>query len=147
MRVLNILEAIRIVDRDIRFYQASTSELFGLAKQFPQNEDTPFHPQNPYGNAKLFGHWATINYKESYNIFAVAGILFNHESPLRGLEFVTRKITHAVARIHLGLQDHLEAFVLSVIGVMPQNMLRLCGECFKKIHLQILFYQPAKAIR
>jgi len=106
--VLNILEAIRIVNRDIRFYQASTSELFGLAKTFPQNEDSPFHPRSPYGNAKLYGHWATINYKESYNIFAVAGILFNHESPLRGLEFVTRKITHAVTRIHMGLQDQLE---------------------------------------
>jgi GDPmannose 4,6-dehydratase len=106
--VLNILEAIRIVDRGIRFYQASTSELYGLAKQFPQNEDTPFHPRSPYGNAKLYGHWATINYRESYNIFAVAGILFNHESPLRGLEFVTRKISNSVARIHLGLQDYLE---------------------------------------
>lgn len=114
MGVTNILEAIRIVDTGIRFYQASTSELFGLSEQFPQNENTPFHPRSPYGIAKLYGHWATVNYRESYNIFAVAGILFNHESPLRGLDFVTRKITHAVARIHLGKQDILEIGNLDV---------------------------------
>lgn len=106
--VLNVLEAIRIVNRNIKFYQASTSELFGLADHSPQNENTPFHPRSPYGFAKLYGHWATINYLESYDIFAVAGILFNHESPLRGEEFVTRKITKSVARIKYSKQDFFE---------------------------------------
>ena len=105
---LNLLEAIRIVDSSIRFYQASTSELFGKVQTIPQNENTPFYPRSPYGVAKLYAHWITINYRESYDIFATSGILFNHESPLRGLEFVTRKITDAVARIHLGKQDMLE---------------------------------------
>jgi len=105
---LHLLEAVRIVDRGVRFYQASTSEMFGLAKAAPQGEDTPFHPRSPYAVAKLFAHAATVNYRESYGIFAVSGILFNHESPLRGLEFVTRKITNAVARIERGLLDTLE---------------------------------------
>ena len=96
---LNILEAIRIVDKKIRFYQASTSEMFGKVQAIPQNELTPFYPRSPYGVAKLYAHWMTINYRESYGIFACSGILFNHESPLRGLEFVTRKITDGVARI------------------------------------------------
>ena len=95
--VTNLLEAIRIVDRDIRFYQASTSEMFGLVQAMPQDERTPFYPRSPYGVAKLYAHWMTINYRESYGIFASSGILFNHESPLRGREFVTRKVTHAVA--------------------------------------------------
>lgn len=112
--VTNILEAIRIINTDIKFYQASTSELFGNAKISPQNEETPFYPRSPYGVSKQYGHYSTINYKESYNIFAVAGILFNHESPLRGLEFVTRKITNAVARIHLGKQDYFEIGNLDV---------------------------------
>lgn len=106
--VLNLLEAIRIVDRNIRFYQASTSEMFGKVQEIPQTEKTPFYPRSPYGVAKLFAHWMTINYRESYNIFASSGILFNHESPLRGLEFVTRKITHAVASIALKRQEYLE---------------------------------------
>ena len=106
--VLHLLEAIRIVNRNIRFYQASTSEMFGATREFPQTEDTPFHPRSPYGAAKLYAHWITINYRESFDIFGSTGILFNHESPLRGLEFVTRKITDAVARIHLGMQDHIE---------------------------------------
>lgn len=106
--VLNLLEAIRIVDPKIRFYQASTSEMFGKVQCIPQDENTPFYPRSPYGVAKLYGHWMTINYRESYGIFGCSGILFNHESPLRGLEFVTRKITDAVARIHLGKQDVLE---------------------------------------
>ena len=93
--VLNLLEAIRTVNPKIRFFQASTSEMFGKAKTIPQNEDTPFHPRSPYGVAKLYAHWITINYCESYNIFACSGILFNHESPLRGKEFVTRKIQMA----------------------------------------------------
>lgn len=105
---LNLLEAIRIVNPNIRFYQASTSEMFGKVQQVPQTEDTPFYPRSPYGVAKLYAHWMTINYRESYDIFGSSGILFNHESPLRGLEFVTRKITDSVARIHLGLVDCLE---------------------------------------
>jgi len=105
---LNMLEAIRTVNPGILFYQASTSELFGQAVQSPQNEETCFHPRSPYAVAKLFAHWSTINYREAYNMFASCGILFNHESPLRGREFVTRKISHAVAGIRLGLQDVLE---------------------------------------
>jgi GDPmannose 4,6-dehydratase len=105
---LNLLEAIRIVDKDIRFYQASTSEMFGEVQAIPQAENTPFYPRSPYGVAKLFAHWSTINYRESYGIFGTSGILFNHESPLRGKEFVTRKITDAVAHIKLGQQQVLE---------------------------------------
>jgi GDPmannose 4,6-dehydratase len=105
---LNLLEAIRTVDKTTRFYQASTSEMFGQVQAVPQAEDTPFYPRSPYGVAKLFAHWSTINYRESYDIFGASGILFNHESPLRGKEFVTRKITDAIARIKLGLQDVLE---------------------------------------
>lgn len=102
---LNLLEAIRIVNPAIRFYQASTSEMFGKVQAIPQTETTPFYPRSPYGVAKLFGHWTTINYRESYGIFGCSGILFNHESPLRGKEFVTRKISDAVARIALGQLD------------------------------------------
>ena len=105
---LNLLEAIRIVNPKIKFYQASTSEMFGKVQEIPQNEETPFYPRSPYGVAKLFAHWITINYRESYNIFATSGILFNHESPLRGLEFVTRKITDGVAKIKLGKLKTLE---------------------------------------
>ena len=105
---LHLLEAIRIVNTGIRFYQASTSELFGKVQEVPQKESTPFYPRSPYGVAKLFAHWTTINYRESYNIFASSGILFNHESPLRGREFVTRKITDSVAKIKLGKLDVLE---------------------------------------
>jgi GDPmannose 4,6-dehydratase len=105
--VTRVLEAIRLVDPAIRFYQASSSEMFGATKEEPQNEQTPFHPRSPYGVAKVYGHWITINYRESYNIFACSGILFNHESPLRGKEFVTRKVSDAVARIKLGVQDKL----------------------------------------
>jgi GDPmannose 4,6-dehydratase len=104
---VNLLEAIRIVDSSIRFYQASTSEMFGKVQQVPQTEATDFYPRSPYGVAKLYAHWMTINYRESYNIFATSGILFNHESPLRGREFVTRKITDGVARIKLGKQPYL----------------------------------------
>jgi GDPmannose 4,6-dehydratase len=103
-----LLEAIRIVNPKIKFYQASTSEMFGKVQEIPQKETTPFYPRSPYGVAKLYAHWMTINYRESYNIFGCSGILFNHESPLRGLEFVTRKITDGVAKIVLGKQDHLE---------------------------------------
>jgi len=105
---LNLLEAIRTVNPRIRFYQASTSEMFGKIQQNPQTEDTTFYPRSPYGVAKLFAHWITVNYRESYGIFGASGILFNHESPLRGREFVTRKITDAVAKIKLGKLDVLE---------------------------------------
>ncbi len=104
---LNLLEAIRIVDTNVRFYQASTSEMFGKVQAVPQIETTPFYPRSPYGVAKLYAHWMTINYRESYGIFGCSGILFNHESPLRAREFVTRKITDAVARIKLGKLDCL----------------------------------------
>lgn len=105
---VNLLEAIRIIDKGIRYYQASTSEMFGKVQQIPQTESTPFYPRSPYGIAKLYAHWMTINYRESYGIFASSGILFNHESPLRGQEFVTRKITDSVAKIKLGKLDVLE---------------------------------------
>lgn len=105
---LNLLEAIRLVDRNIRFYQASTSEMFGKVQAVPQDEETPFWPRSPYGVAKLFAHWSTVNYRESYDIFGCSGILFNHESPLRGREFVTRKITDSAAKIKLGLLDCVE---------------------------------------
>ena len=104
---LNILEAIRLTDHSIKFYQASTSEMFGKIKETIQCETTPFHPRSPYGVSKLYAHWMTVNYRESYKMFACAGILFNHESPIRGLEFVTRKVTYTAARIKCGLQDKL----------------------------------------
>ena len=105
--VTRMLEAIRTVDKEIRFYQASSSEMFGKVREVPQNENTPFYPRSPYGVAKVYGHWITVNYRESYDLHATSGILFNHESPRRGLEFVTRKVTHGVARIKLGLADEL----------------------------------------
>ena len=106
--VVNLLEAIRIVDRSIRFYQASTSEMFGRVQAMPQDESTMFYPRSPYGVAKLYAHWMTVNYRESFDIFGASGILFNHESPLRGKEFVTRKVTDAVARIARGTVQVLE---------------------------------------
>ena len=106
--VARILEAIRLIDSNIRFYQASTSEMFGQVQAIPQTETTPFYPRSPYGVAKLYGHWITVNYRESYGIHASSGILFNHESPLRGPEFVTRKITIALSKIKLGRQKVLE---------------------------------------
>ena len=105
--VTRLLEAIRRVNPDIRFYQASSSEMFGKVREVPQTETTPFYPRSPYGVAKAYGHFITVNYRESYGLFAVSGILFNHESPRRGLEFVTRKISDGVARIKLGLADEL----------------------------------------
>lgn len=105
--VTRVLEAIRIVDPAIRFYQASSSEMFGKVVEVPQRESTPFYPRSPYGVAKVYGHWITVNYRESYNIYGCSGILFNHESPRRGLEFVTHKITHGAARIKLGMADSL----------------------------------------
>jgi GDPmannose 4,6-dehydratase len=106
--VTRVLEAIRVVDPKIRFYQASSSEMFGMVREPIQNEQTQFYPRSPYGVAKLYGHWLTVNYRESYDLFACSGILFNHESPRRGLEFVTRKVSYAVARIKLGLQKTLK---------------------------------------
>jgi GDPmannose 4,6-dehydratase len=105
--VMRMLEAMRRIRPDARFYQASTSEMFGKVRETPQSETTPFYPRSPYGVAKVFGHWITVNYRESYNLFATSGILFNHESPRRGLEFVTRKVTNAAARIKLGLAKEL----------------------------------------
>jgi len=105
--VTRLLDAIRIVDPDIRFYQASSSEMFGKVQEVPQNERTPLYPRSPYGVAKVYGHWITVNYRESYGLHASSGILFNHESPRRGLEFVTRKVSHGVARIVAGLDDKL----------------------------------------
>jgi GDPmannose 4,6-dehydratase len=105
--VTRMLEAIRTVDKSIRFYQASSSEMFGKVREVPQKETTPFYPRSPYGVAKVYGHWITINYRESYDLHATSGILFNHESPRRGLEFVTRKVTYGAAKIKLGLADEL----------------------------------------
>jgi len=105
--VTRVLDAIRTVDPTIKFYQASSSEMFGKVRETPQNENTPFYPRSPYGVAKVYGHWITVNYRESYGLFACSGILFNHESPRRGLEFSTRKVTHGVARIKLGLDNEL----------------------------------------
>ena len=107
LSVTRMLDAIRIVDPNIRFYQASSSEMFGKVAEVPQTESTPFHPRSPYGVAKVYGHWITVNYRESYNLHASSGILFNHESPRRGLEFVTRKISYGVASIKLGLEEKL----------------------------------------
>ena len=107
MGVTRLLEAVRQVDPAIRLYQASSSEMYGRVREVPQTELTPFYPRSPYGVSKVFGHYITVNYRESYGMFAVSGILFNHESPRRGLEFVTRKVTDGVARIKLGLADHL----------------------------------------
>jgi GDPmannose 4,6-dehydratase len=105
--VTRVLDAVRMVDPDIRFYQASSSEMFGKVREKPQKETTPFYPRSPYGVAKVYGHWITVNYRESYNLFAVSGICFNHESPRRGLEFVTKKIAHSAARIKKGLDKEL----------------------------------------
>jgi GDPmannose 4,6-dehydratase len=105
--VTRVLEAVRVVDPAIRIYQASSSEMFGKVREVPQRETTPFYPRSPYGVAKVYGHWITVNYRESFGLYAVSGILFNHESPRRGLEFVTRKVTDAAARIKLGLANEL----------------------------------------
>jgi GDPmannose 4,6-dehydratase len=107
MGVTRMLEAVRSVVPEARFYQASSSEMFGKVQEVPQNEKTPFYPRSPYGVAKVYGHWITVNYRESYDLFACSGILFNHESPRRGLEFVTRKVTHGAAQVKLGLADEL----------------------------------------
>jgi len=123
--VTRMLEAVRIMGPEIRFYQASSSEMFGQVREVPQTENTPFYPRSPYGVAKVYAHWITVNYRESYNLFACSGILFNHESPRRGLEFVTHKVTHGAARIKLGL-DH-ELRLGNVIGAMLETTCRPCG--------------------
>ncbi len=135
--VTNRLEAIRTVKPEARFYQASTSEMFGLVQEMPQKETTPFYPRSPYGVAKVYGHWITKNYRESYDMYACSGILFNHESERRGLEFVTRKITDAVARIKLGVQDHVE------LGNMDSK--RDWGHSKDYVHAMWLMLQQDKA--
>ena len=135
--VTNMLEAIRTVKPEARFYQASTSEMFGLVQEMPQKETTPFYHRSPYGVAKVYGHWITKNYRESYDMYACSGILFNHESERRGLEFVTRKITDAVARIKLGVQDHVE------LGNMDSK--RDWGHSKDYVHAMWLMLQQDKA--
>ena len=137
MGALNILEAVRQVCPDAKFYQASTSELFGKAQENIQSETTPFYPRSPYGVAKLFAHWSTINYRESFGIFGCCGILFNHESPLRGIEFVTRKVTDAVARIKLGKQKELR---LGNIDAMRDW--GFSGDYVKAMHLMLQQEKP-----
>ena len=127
--VTRMLEAMRSIVPEARFYQASSSEMFGKVQEVPQSEQTPFYPRSPYGVAKVYGHWITINYRESYDLFACSGILFNHESPRRGLEFVTRKVSYGVAQIKLGLAQelHLGTWIPAAIGALPATMLRPCG--------------------
>ena len=127
--VTRLLDAIRLVDPEIRFYQASSSEMFGKVHEVPQTETTPFHPRSPYGVAKVYGHWITLNYRESYGLHATSGILFNHESPRRGLEFVTRKISHTVAQIKLGWSTNcgLATSMRNVTGASPATMSKRCG--------------------
>jgi GDPmannose 4,6-dehydratase len=138
--VLRMLEAIRVVggrDNPIRFYQASSSEMFGKVREAPQTEQTPFHPRSPYGAAKVFGHNTTVNYREAYGLFAVSGILFNHESPRRGLEFVTRKVANGVARIKLGLQKEL------VLGNLEaERDWGFAGDYVKAMHLMLQRPEP-----
>ena len=135
--VTRVLDAIRHVDPEIRFYQASSSEMFGKVQAVPQREDTPFYPRSPYGVAKVYGHWITVNYRESYDMHASSGILFNHESPRRGLEFVTRKITHNVARIKHGLQTQLPLGTLDA-----QRDWGFAGDYVKAMHLMLQQDRP-----
>ncbi len=135
--VTRLLEAIRLVNKRIKFYQASSSEMFGKVLHSPQNEDTPFHPRSPYGVAKVYAHYITLNYRESYGIFACSGIAFNHESPRRGLEFVTRKITYAAARVKMGLQHEL------VLGNLEARRdWGYTGDYVKAMHLMLQHDQP-----
>ncbi len=136
--VARILEVIRTVNPKIRFYQASTSEMFGKAQQVPQDEGTPFYPRSPYGVAKLYGHWMTVNYREAHGIFTASGILFNHESPLRGLEFVTRKITSSLARIKHGQQD-----VLSLGNLSATRDWGFAGDYVRAMHMMLQQEEPA----
>jgi len=135
--VVRMLEAIRTVNSRIKFYQASSSEMYGKVRETPQNENTPFHPRSPYGVAKVYGHFITVNYRESYDIFACSGILFNHESPRRGLEFVTRKITNGAAKIKLGLQKEL------VLGNLEaERDWGFAGDYVRAMHLMLQQPQP-----
>lgn len=134
---LHLLEAIRIVNKNIKFYQASTSEMFGMVQEIPQKETTPFYPRSPYGISKLYAHWMTINYRESYGIFAASGILFNHESPLRGMEFISRKITASAARIMTGKQD-----VLELGNLNAKRDWGFAGEYVKGMHLMLKAEKP-----
>ncbi|MCY4436941.1 MAG: GDP-mannose 4,6-dehydratase [Chloroflexi bacterium] len=135
--VTRLLEAVRIVNRDIRFYQASSSEMFGMVREMPQSEATPFYPRSPYGVAKTYGHYTTVNYRESYDMYACSGILFNHESPRRGLEFVTRKTTNAAARIKLGRQDKLLMGDLS-----PKRDWGYAGDYVQAMHMMLQQDEP-----
>jgi len=135
--VTRLLEAVRSVDPTIRFYQASSSEMFGKVQEEPQTERTPFWPRSPYGAAKMYGHWITVNYRESYEMFAVSGILFNHESPLRGKEFVTRKISYSVARIKHGLQDKLKLGNLDA-----QRDWGFAGDYVRAMHMMLQQDEP-----
>lgn len=135
--VTRLLEAIRVVNPKIKFYQASSSEMFGKVTEAPQRETTRFHPRSPYGVAKIYGHYITVNYRESYNIFACSGILFNHESPRRGLEFVTRKISHAVARVSLGKQKKLE-----LGGIAPKRDWGFAGDYVEAMWLMLQQKEP-----
>lgn len=135
--VTRMLEAVRLVDPSIRFYQASSSEMFGQVREEPQNEDTHFWPRSPYGVAKVYGHWITVNYRESYGIFACSGIMFNHESPLRGKEFVTRKVSDAVARIKLGVQKKL-----SLGNLEARRDWGFAGDYVRAMHLMLQQEQP-----
>ena len=127
--VTRLLDAIRLVDPEIRVYQASSSEMFGKVREVPQTELTPFHPRSPYGVAKVYGHWITVNYRESYGLHGTSGILFNHESPRRGMEFVTRKITHTVSQIKLGrtMSSGWATWTPSEIGALPPTTWKPCG--------------------
>lgn len=136
--VTKILEAVRQVNKGIRFYQASSSEMFGKVRETPQNEKTPFYPRSPYGVAKVYGHWITVNYRESYDIFACSGILFNHESPRRGKEFVSRKITDGVARIKLGQTD-----TLSLGNLSAQRDWGFAGDYVRAMWLMLQADQPS----
>jgi GDPmannose 4,6-dehydratase len=142
--VTRLLDAIRLADHDVRFYQASSSEMFGKVVEVPQRESTPFYPRSPYGVAKLYGHWITVNYRESYDMHASSGILFNHESPRRGLEFVTRKIANGVARIKLGLDSEIRLGNLDAqrdwgfAGDYVDAMWRCCNKTFPEISLSPL---------
>lgn len=135
--VTRMLEAIRLVKPDTKFYQASSSEMFGKVRETPQSETTPFYPRSPYGVAKVYGHYITVNYRESYDLFAISGILFNHESPRRGLEFVTRKVTNAVARIKLGLQPDLHLGNLD-----SQRDWGFAGDYVEAMHLMLQQDEP-----
>jgi nucleoside-diphosphate-sugar epimerase len=147
--VTRLLEAIRLVDPEIRFYQASSSEMFGKVRESPQRETTPFHPRSPYGVAKAYGHWITVNYRESYGLFAVSGILFNHESPRRGREFVTRKITEGQPASHWvwPIAWRWATWTRSAIGATRRSTSTPCGACCSQRSHATTWWEPASTIR